>query len=769
MNFEKNSEPAQNPEDKTGAEPKLENPKEDPDKEKKDLSELKDRLQLLIQSISGKLDLKVTTEIDPRNYMRMLAEGSRDPDQEWFRQSRLDPITRKQIGELVHIPPTIFESTEEVAKGKAAHEASHVAITRFGEFVPDKVLQKTGFHMLMASAEERPTDQAVRNRYEGAGLWVDEARRDSGSNMTISEEARTKMGYVPHSQQLSNLIVYEPHYTKEQKSLYSPEVLELYEEMREDIEKIEHTLPKEKSSPKEILAKARERYKTVYTKLWPKFEKLIAADLEKEKLRQMASEAMRQESEKKEPGEKDGQAPSENKEKGEQAPENPLNQLPNDLKEELKKALEKVGQEAKQETKGGQPEESAGATETKEGQTENPEETAESSGGEDAEKSKPGQSKDGTENGQPLPMDKLSPELLEALEKIFKSLPQNVQEALRDQARKTLEAIEDQIVKEMGAKLADHPAETHEESSRREERELREGIEQEKIEAERERIEREQAAMLENMDDYERTYTEVSALDEKLFRELNAIFKPNIKSQVQFKSAGSKINLPAVFRWEAQKNTGRLTDNRIFETVTLPERKDYAITLLVDLSGSMSGQKIQETFKGVVLLTEVLNRLGINFELLGFQDEVIGFKKFNEDLSDTTRKKISGMRGEVSGQNPGGHNKGAYNDDGPCLLEASESLGKQPGKEKFLIVFSDGLPEGCRSNGNDLTKAVEKITKTTNQKLVGLGLGWGTDHVKTYYPASLPNIQIKDLSEVMGNLLEDLILHPQKYSSHEEP
>ena len=122
------------------------------------------------------------------------------------------------------------------------------------------------------------------------------------------------------------------------------------------------------------------------------------------------------------------------------------------------------------------------------------------------------------------------------------------------------------------------------------------------------------------------------------------------------------------------------------------------------------------------------------------------------------------MHGEVIGNNFGGHNVPSYNDDGPCLSEASESLARESAKEKFLLSFSDGEVVGSKSDEGDLVLAVKQIFETTSQKLVGLGLGRGTEHVKKYFPTSLPNIDIKKLVESLGGLLEDMINNPQHYS-----
>jgi len=178
----------------------------------------------------------------------------------------------------------------------------------------------------------------------------------------------------------------------------------------------------------------------------------------------------------------------------------------------------------------------------------------------------------------------------------------------------------------------------------------------------------------------------------------------------------------------------------------------------------MTGEKIRETFKAVILLTEVLNRLGITNEILGFQDQVITFKEFSQDLNDAIRKKITGMVAEAYGENPGGHNNPSDNDDGPCVMEASQSLSRQPGREKFLLVLSDGEPAGSRSDSHDLHETVEAILNETDQKLVGIGLGEGAVHVRDFYPTSMSGIKIEELAEKIGNLLKDMIENPAAYN-----
>ncbi len=716
---------------------------------------IQDRLAALIRSISGKPRLEVTTRLDPDDLIELMQRGQ-DPRRAWFKKNRIDRHTGQKIGDVVHIPDRIINMSENAAKGIASHEASHVAITRDGEFIPDQVMQQLGFHALLASVEERATDQAVRDRFEGAGLWVDEARREENPPYS-PEKIREKMKTIPKFAQLQTLITYHPH-MEDIVSYYDPDVVALYETIRPAVEQAEHHLPRENAAEDEIMQKAIGRYKIIYSHIWPHVKHLITEDIEQEKEKQL----LRQK-------------------------ENPLENLPPEIMEALNELMQQIMDELSEKEGPGDEEapssEPPSAEEPSEGESPTPSELPSESldGGPEGEETSSPATPEGepapseeTSGSSPLSPDELSPELQAALKNLIDKLPQDVKDELARRALKALQELEDELVEELTGQLEENPAETHEKYRRRKEaEEVKKQQEDEKraaderLDAEMKEIERRQAAMQSGKDKYDEAYHEIREFEDQLFRRLEEIFVPNIKRAMKLSSTGNRINLPAVFRWDANRQAGiQSMDNRIFEKVHQPEKSDYTISILVDLSSSMSSSgKIEQTFKAVVLLCEILSRLGIKYEIAGFQDEVIEFKDFEEKLTDDTRRKISGMLGEVNDENPGGHNHSSYNDDGPCLLRTSARLAAEPGKEKFLLVLSDGRPAGLHSDEDDLRRAVSHILSSTDQKLIGIGLGKGTEHVQRFYPASLPDMPLADLPESLGNLLEDMINNPQRYAS----
>jgi len=134
---------------------------------------------------------------------------------------------------------------------------------------------------------------------------------------------------------------------------------------------------------------------------------------------------------------------------------------------------------------------------------------------------------------------------------------------------------------------------------------------------------------------------------------------------------------------------------------TVPERYHLAALLLVDLSASMSGAKAEAALAAAVLLTEVLDRLGVTFAVYGFQDQLILLRDFGTRPGTVPEKAIGDIPLETQGIREGGHNHPYNNDDGPCLQEAAKKLLAVPATDRLLIVVSDGEPAGCRSDEKD--------------------------------------------------------------------
>ncbi len=263
---------------------------------------------------------------------------------------------------------------------------------------------------------------------------------------------------------------------------------------------------------------------------------------------------------------------------------------------------------------------------------------------------------------------------------------------------------------------------------------------------------------------YEQMRQEVLPVIERLEQDLREIFVARrARGWTGGFKTGKRIDIKR--RIQEKAKDVPVVESRAWQKRELPKERDYAITLLVDLSGSIAQNgKIQETFKAVIVLAEVLNRLSIDIEILGFNDRIYEYQNFGEVISKAAREKMGGMLEEV--HDSSGTGKAQYNDDGWALEQASQRLAKQKADHKFLIVLSDGVPEESPmhpSSRYDLSGIIRQVSEQTDQKLIGLGIGRGTEHVAKYYPNSMANVKLQEMAGKLADLIEEVIANYGKF------
>lgn len=216
--------------------------------------------------------------------------------------------------------------------------------------------------------------------------------------------------------------------------------------------------------------------------------------------------------------------------------------------------------------------------------------------------------------------------------------------------------------------------------------------------------------------------------------------------------SGAKVDMRQAMRAEADP---RILE-RVFCRKQAPDRMSTCVSLVIDCSGSMRGEKVEAALSGAALLTETLDRLEVPYAIHGFQDELIVFKRVAEPLSSEVKQRLGEMHLEVTGQRPGGLNNPSYNDDGPCLRQAAQELLRHGASDPVLIVISDGLVEGRSSTDRDLREAIRELAPHLH--LVGIGLGPRTRHVLEYYPDAVAEVPVERLAEELGRVLRRVIL-----------
>jgi hypothetical protein len=253
---------------------------------------------------------------------------------------------------------------------------------------------------------------------------------------------------------------------------------------------------------------------------------------------------------------------------------------------------------------------------------------------------------------------------------------------------------------------------------------------------------------------YDQAYSRIADQVTQLVASIEDLLRPRRRlREISGYPSGHRLDLRRVMGFEADPRNW----HQLWMRKSIPRRHNTAIELLVDLSGSMRGPKTDAAVSGTILLAETLHRLQVPFAVTGFQDALIPLCDFYDGLTTPIRDRLGEMPHEVEGCRKGGNNNPSYNDDGPCLKEAAAHLVNCPADDRILIVVSDGLPEGRRSTEKDLREAVASLGGDSTLKLIGVGLGPDTGHVKEFYPNSVANVPVARFAAEIAELLRGIL------------
>ncbi|MFT7519809.1 MAG: hypothetical protein ACI9MC_001953 [Kiritimatiellia bacterium] len=252
---------------------------------------------------------------------------------------------------------------------------------------------------------------------------------------------------------------------------------------------------------------------------------------------------------------------------------------------------------------------------------------------------------------------------------------------------------------------------------------------------------------------YEAARRHVASLVQRLVDELERVLRPaSYPRWVPGFSSGSRVDVRQAMQLQADPRTYE----RLWQRKTLPRSFDPAFVLLLDLSGSMCGERIEHGFRGTVLLAEVLAQLAIPFAVCGFQDVLLTYKELGVPLDESVKHALGAMPAEVEGARHLGNNRPEHNWDGPALEAAAKQLTDYGASDAFIIVVSDGEPSGPKDGERALHDAVRYVL-SLGIHVVGVGLGPGTEHVRRYYPDHLAETPLQRFPAALGQRLEALL------------
>lgn len=205
--------------------------------------------------------------------------------------------------------------------------------------------------------------------------------------------------------------------------------------------------------------------------------------------------------------------------------------------------------------------------------------------------------------------------------------------------------------------------------------------------------------------EYNEIYRDVQKTSKNLVRKINNIMR---EREVESTDSGFMMGQ----RFNAKDIVNR--DGKYFSRQIIPDGKlTVAFGILVDESGSMSGEKIIRARRTAILVEDALRNLGVPLMVTGHTAYHTGssskpatvldcFKDFDtRDGKDHLRlTKICAQAGNI---------------DGAAITYVGEKLLKRPESKKVLIVISDGYPAGhsfySKSSNEDTSLAAKHYRK----------------------------------------------------------
>ena len=227
------------------------------------------------------------------------------------------------------------------------------------------------------------------------------------------------------------------------------------------------------------------------------------------------------------------------------------------------------------------------------------------------------------------------------------------------------------------------------------------------------------------MDEYCKIKSDVAAITNHLKTGLKNIINYNVDEMNRYLHVG-RIDAKSLSRMPS----GAICAKRIEKS----DEADLNITVLVDLSGSMSGENLDNSIKACTVLQEVSMALKIPITILGFQD---GGRNHVQIFHFTNRE----LKGRYTHTGVVKMNASGGTPLNPALKYLPRLLRRQKEEDKLVIVITDGAPNSPPEECAASVKQIEKYAK-----VYGLAIGGGRESLMKIFGS---NCIVVDVLEKM--------------------
>lgn len=206
-------------------------------------------------------------------------------------------------------------------------------------------------------------------------------------------------------------------------------------------------------------------------------------------------------------------------------------------------------------------------------------------------------------------------------------------------------------------------------------------------------------------------------------------------------------------------------DDRVFRKLEVKRAVNSCVQIVIDMSGSMRGQKIKTACAAAYTLADALARINVKTMITGFTTSSLampGKSEFNRSEA-LFLPIIKGWETPISSKQTicnlgalAGTMILAENIDGESILALLQHFSGRQEDRKIMIVLSDGSPA---AQGRGLTGHLKMVTKQIEQDtdIHLLGIGILTDAPRHFYRDNICLNNVGDLAETLIKQMQRLL------------
>ena len=233
----------------------------------------------------------------------------------------------------------------------------------------------------------------------------------------------------------------------------------------------------------------------------------------------------------------------------------------------------------------------------------------------------------------------------------------------------------------------------------------------------------------------------MSLLNNNLIRSIKEIKVYNTGGKNPGKKTG-KIDRKNLYKYKTSKDI-------FFDNTYKIKESDLAFGILLDVSGSMSGEGIKNGKATMVVLHETLKALNINHCIAthtssGYHQCTIDrYQAFKEDKTFQCDKNYGIVNIEADWGNC----------DSGALYYMEHELLRTKNKDKICLIFSDGEPTEC--SDTELKDQVRHMERN-GIKVIGIGINYSK--IREYYSNNANGRNLKEMFDIVSNILKEYVL-----------